>query len=139
MIIILFSCITIVVITISYGIINLFKKEINKDAKKVLKINISLFMFVMTMAIMFLIPNAVEAATKGNITSDNGLGYLAAALSTGIASLGSGYAVASTGSSAIGAISEEPKILGKTLIFVGLAEGIAIYGLIISLMILSKL
>jgi len=43
------------------------------------------------------------------------------------------------GSSALGAVSEDPSILGKTLIYVGLAEGIAIYGLIISIMILSRI
>ncbi|MCJ7790516.1 MAG: ATP synthase subunit C, partial [Candidatus Atribacteria bacterium] len=49
------------------------------------------------------------------------------------------YAVAVVGSSAIGAISEDPNIVGKTIIFVGLAEGIAIYGLIVSIMILGKI
>ena len=62
---------------------------------------------------------------------------LAAALSTGMAAIGAGIAVAVSGSAAIGAISEDSKLLGKTVIFVGLAEGIAIYGLIISIMILG--
>ncbi|MGB3365877.1 MAG: ATP synthase subunit C, partial [Acidaminobacteraceae bacterium] len=59
--------------------------------------------------------------------------------STGMATIGAGYAVGAVGSSALGAVSENPKILGKTLIFVGLAEGIAIYGLIISILILGRL
>lgn len=68
---------------------------------------------------------------------DNGVAMIAAGLSTGLACLGAGIAVAVVGSSAVGAISENPGLLGKTIIFAGLAEGIAIYGLIISIMILN--
>ena len=50
--------------------------------------------------------------------------------------MGTGKAVGAVGSSAIGAVSEDASILGKTLIFVGMAEGIAIYGMIISILIL---
>ncbi len=69
----------------------------------------------------------------------NGLGLVAAAIATGLACIGSGIAVAVVASSAVGAISENPSLLGKTIIFAGLAEGIAIYGLIISIMILNKI
>lgn len=71
--------------------------------------------------------------------SNHDLGLLAAALATGLSCIGAGIAVAMVASSAIGAISENPKLLGKTIIFAGLAEGIAIYGLIISIMILNKI
>jgi F0F1-type ATP synthase membrane subunit c/vacuolar-type H+-ATPase subunit K len=66
-------------------------------------------------------------------------GYIAAALATGLACIGAGIAVAVVASSAVGALSENPSLLGKTIIFAGLAEGIAIYGLIISIMILNKI
>ncbi|PKM48156.1 MAG: ATPase, partial [Firmicutes bacterium HGW-Firmicutes-6] len=56
-----------------------------------------------------------------------------------LACVGAGYAVGVVGSAALGAVSEDPKILGKTLIFVGLAEGVAIYGLVISIMIIGSL
>ena len=68
-----------------------------------------------------------------------GMGYLAAALVTGLSCVGGGIAVASAASAALGAISEDQSILGKSLIFVGLAEGVCLYGLIISFMILGKL
>ena len=68
-----------------------------------------------------------------------GLGYLAAALVTGLSCIGGGIAVASAASAALGAISEDSSILGKSLIFVGLAEGVCLYGLIISFMILGNL
>jgi V/A-type H+-transporting ATPase subunit K len=64
--------------------------------------------------------------------------FLAAAISTGLSALAAGIAVAYVGAAAVGAISEKPEMTGQALIFVGLAEGIAIYGLIISIMILGK-
>ena len=70
--------------------------------------------------------------------NNKGIAMIAAALSTGLACIGAGIAVALVASSAVGAISENPNLLGKTIIFAGLAEGIAIYGLIISIMILNQ-
>lgn len=61
-----------------------------------------------------------------------------AALATGMAAIGAGIAVGVAGAAAIGAITEKPESLGRVLIFVGLGEGIAIYGLIISFMILTR-
>jgi V/A-type H+/Na+-transporting ATPase subunit K len=78
-----------------------------------------------------------EAATKGNV--DAGIGYLSAAIAVGASTLGAGIAVAVVGSAAMGAIGEKPELAGRALIFIGLAEGIAIYGLIVALMILAKL
>ena len=63
---------------------------------------------------------------------------LAAALSTGLGCIGAGIAVASTGAAATGAIAEKPETFGRSLIFVGMAEGVAIYGLIIAFMILNR-
>ncbi|MCU0651186.1 MAG: ATP synthase subunit C [Candidatus Omnitrophica bacterium] len=64
--------------------------------------------------------------------------FLAAAISTGLSALAAGIAVAYVGAAAVGAVSEKPEMAGRALIFVGLAEGIAIYGLIIAIMILGK-
>lgn len=66
-------------------------------------------------------------------------GLLATALATGLSSLGAGFAVASVGSAAIGALAEKPELFGRVIILVGLAEGIAIYGLIVSILILNRL
>ena len=81
-----------------------------------------------------------ENATTDEKTSNSssGLGLIAAALAIGLSAIGSGIAVAVVASSAVGAVSENPSLLGKTVIFAGLAEGIAIYGLIIAIMIISK-
>ena len=63
---------------------------------------------------------------------------LAAGVSTGLAALGAGVAVSGTGAAAIGAIAEKPEALGRSLIFVGLAEGVAIYGLLIAFLVLFR-
>ena len=78
----------------------------------------------------------IENEEKAN--KSNGIGMVAAAIATGLGCIGAGIAVAVVASSAVGAISENPSLLGKTIIFAGLAEGIAIYGLIIAIMILNK-
>ena len=67
------------------------------------------------------------------------VGFLSAALAVGMACIGAGYAVAHVGAASVGAMSERPELSGRALIFVGLAEGIAIYGLIVSVMILGRL
>jgi len=66
-------------------------------------------------------------------------GLMAAAIATGLSSLAGGLAVARLGAAAVGALAEKPELFGRLLILVGLAEGIAIYGVIISILILNRL
>jgi len=70
---------------------------------------------------------------------DKAWGYLAAALSVGFSTVAAGIAVGMVGAAAMGTVGERPEMSGKALIFLGLAEGIAIYGLIVSILILGKL
>lgn len=108
--------------------------------KTALATNAFLFFGTMAVSSFFIFSgNAFAAETAAAATSATGLGYLAAALSTGLACIGGGIAVSAAASAALGAISEDSSILGKSLIFVGLAEGVCLYGLIISFMIIGKL
>lgn len=66
-------------------------------------------------------------------------GFMAAAVVAGLSALGAAYAVAVVGAAAMGAVAEKPETAGRALLFVGLAEGIAIYGLVIAIMILGRL
>jgi len=66
------------------------------------------------------------------------MAFLAAAVAVSASSIGAAIAVAAVGSAAMGAISEKPELFGRSILYVGLAEGIAIYGLIIAIMILGK-
>ena len=99
--------------------------------------------FAIAVILMFTGNHAQAAETASGAasaaSSATGLGYIAAALVTGLSCIGGGIAVASAASAALGAISEDSSILGKSLIFVGLAEGVCLYGLIISFMILGQL
>ena len=72
-------------------------------------------------------------------TLAQGLGFIAAALSTGLSALGAGIAVAAAAPAAIGSFSEDEKNFGKSMIFVALGEGVAIYGVLISILILNNL
>ena len=82
---------------------------------------------------------AAGEAAESAVNSAAGMGYIAAALSTGLSGIGGGITVSAAASAALGAISEDSTIFGKSLIFAGLAEGVCLYGLIISFMILGKL
>jgi V/A-type H+/Na+-transporting ATPase subunit K len=117
------------------------KGEKNKGRyKKALALNVISFFGILVLATVFGFATTASAAETATAASNaTGLGYLAAALSTGLSCVGGGIAVASAASAALGAISEDQSILGKSLIFVGLAEGVALYGLIISFMILGRL
>lgn len=79
---------------------------------------------------------AEAAAEAGAAGLGDGLKYLGAALSTGLATIGTGIAVGGAAPAAIGATSEDEKNFTKSLIFVALGEGVAIYGLLISILIL---
>ena len=81
-----------------------------------------------------------QVSQESKVSSSTvGLGLLAAAISTSVSAVAAGIAVSLVGSAALGAVAEKPEIMGRSIIFVGLAEGIAIYGLIISIMILGRI
>lgn len=110
--------------------------------KTTLGVNVFFFFGTLLIASVVMLTGKADvmaAASEGTATLATGMGYLAAALVTGLSCIGGGIAVASAASAALGAISEDQSILGKSLIFVGLAEGVALYGLIISFMILGAL
>ena len=126
-------------IIVPFGAFFLGEKT-KKRYKKSLACNCFFFFGSLLVVVMFSGTASVHATTAAE-TSDlaTGLGYIGAALVTGLSGIGSGIAVASSASAALGAISEDGSLFGKSMIFVAMAEGIALYGLIISFMILGKL
>lgn len=82
--------------------------------------------------------HAAEAARSAANAAVAPWAMMAAAIAAGLSTLAAGYAVASVGSAAVGALAEKPELLGRMLILVGLAEGIAIYGLIVAVLILNR-
>ncbi|MBI2305860.1 MAG: H+transporting two-sector ATPase C subunit [Rhodocyclales bacterium] len=97
-------------------------------------------------ATLLLFPGALAASTAATAAAAAppaaeavSWGLVGAALATGLSALGAGIAVGKLGAAAVGALAEKPELFGRLLIFVGLAEGIAIYGLIVSILILNRL
>ena len=118
----------------------LLGEKTKKRYKATIAFNATMFFGTLVLASIMMMASPVMAAeAAGGLTVGDGLAFIGAALATGLSGIGGGIAVASAASAALGALSEDSSILGKSLIFVGLAEGVALYGLIISFMILSKL
>jgi V/A-type H+-transporting ATPase subunit K len=100
--------------------------------------NVFLILMALGIGAVWLVsPQTVQAAgILAQEAATDPYASLAAGISTGLAALGAGVAVSGTGAAAIGAIAEKPEALGRSLIFVGLAEGVAIYGLLIAFLVL---
>jgi V/A-type H+-transporting ATPase subunit K len=81
----------------------------------------------------------VQAATRGEVSVGLGLAIIGAGLPTAVAALAAAMALGPVGSAALAVIAEKPELFGRTLIYLGLAEGIAIYGLVMSILLLGKI
>jgi V/A-type H+-transporting ATPase subunit K len=132
----------VAVVLLTLPLIKVFTGKVSaQSAKRRLGVHISGFAGAVVLCLLVAMSNssvfaAGEVATiTGTIAQ--GLGFLAASLSTGFSALGAGIAVAAA--AAIGAFSENEKNFGKSLIFVALGEGVAIYGLLISILIINKI
>lgn len=108
-----------------------------KSAKKTVYMQLASFCAVFSLCFIF--PMVASAAETTTATGDLGFGLIGAGIATGLSCIGGGIAVGGAAPAAIGATSEDPKNFGKSMIFVALGEGCALYGLLISIMILSKL
>lgn len=134
---IILTAILIFSMGIPFGGYLLGKKKAG-STKASLALGIFVFFGTLVVSDMLLFSGHIYAADTGAATAAvDGWRYLAAALSTGLSCIGAGVAVASAASAAIGALSEDSSIMGKALIFVALAESIALYGLLISFSILG--
>ncbi|MCI7084990.1 MAG: ATP synthase subunit C [bacterium] len=109
-----------------------------KSPKKTVYMQLTSFCAVFALCFIFpMFANAAEATASAG--GDLGFGLIGAGIATGLSCIGGGIAVGGAAPAAIGATSEDPKNFGKSMIFVALGEGCALYGLLISIMILSKL
>ena len=137
----------VVIGLISLPIIPIMSGKVTaKNAKYRVLTQISLFAATFILVLVFQIngvmaqaSEAVAETTGFNGSIAQGLGFIAAAVATSASALGAGFAVAAAAPAAIGAISENTENFGKAMIFVALAEGVEIYGLLISILIINKL
>ncbi len=133
----------LLIVLISLPLVNVFRgKTSAKSAKIRVVTHIALFFAVLAGVLIYNVNGVTALAAEGEAVDQmsgsiaQGLGFIAAALATGMSALGAGIAVAAAAPAAIGAFSENDKNFGKSLIFVALGEGVAIYGLIISILII---
>lgn len=142
MIIMIFIIPLIAVILISLPLVPVYRGVVTgKKAKNAILFNICGFIGICIISVILPIGGFASAegaaeAVSQTVASSDGMKYIAAAISTGLAALGAGIAVAAAAPAAIGAFSEDQKNFGKALIFVALGEGVAIYGLLISILII---
>ncbi len=113
------------------------------SVKRGLGLNLVLFTGGLA-AMIFIGIEDVMAATAAaentkEISTGLGLALLGIGLPTGLATIGAGIAVSSVGAASLAVITEKPEMFGRTLIYLGLAEGIAIYGLVMSILLLGKI
>jgi V/A-type H+-transporting ATPase subunit K len=135
---------TLVLITMLPLALIIMRILTGKKAKYGLIANLISFFGVCGLFTIFMSTNAFAAgstATAATAISDTskGFGYIAASLAIGISTIASGIAVGPSASAAIGAVSEDPKSFGKSIILVALGETFALYGFIIAFQIISKL
>ena len=137
----------LIIVLISLPLVNVFKGKTSlKQARTRLAAHTSMFFAVLCAFVLFEI-NGFHVFAEGDVNAVNsivgtaaqGMGFLAAALATGMSALGAGVAVAAAAPAAICAFSENEKNFGKSMIFVALGEGVAIYGVLISILIINKL
>ena len=136
----------ILIALISLPLVNVFRGKKSVSVAKRRMITHVCFFFAIVLGTVFFSATKAYAAGADDVTMKmagsigQGLGFIAAALATGLSALGAGIAVAAAAPAAIGAFSENEKNFGKSMIFVALGEGVAIYGLLISIiMIFMKL
>ncbi|MFM1891475.1 MAG: hypothetical protein RLZ44_552 [Pseudomonadota bacterium] len=82
---------------------------------------------------------AVADAAAGGISTGTGLAIIGIGIPTALSTVGAGIAVGPIGSASLAALAEKPEMFGRTLIYLGLAEGIAIYGLVMSILLLDRI
>lgn len=132
----------ILIALISLPLVNVFRGKKSVSVAKRRMITHVCFFFAIVLGTVFFSATKAYAAGADDVTMKmagsigQGLGFIAAALATGFSALGAGIAVAAAAPAAIGAFSENEKNFGKSMIFVALGEGVAIYGLLISIFII---
>lgn len=132
----------ILIALISLPLVNVFRGKKSVSVAKRRMITHVCFFFAIVLGTVFFSATKAYAAGVDDVTMKmagsigQGLGFIAAALATGLSALGAGIAVAAAAPAAIGAFSENEKNFGKSMIFVALGEGVAIYGLLISIFII---
>lgn len=119
------------------------RRERTRWFKPTLRTNLALFVAAQS-ALLLLGAREVMAATEavtggGDISIGTGLAIIGVGIPTALSTIAAGIAVGPIGAASLAVLAEKPEIFGRTLIYLGLAEGIAIYGLVMSILLLDKI
>ena len=111
--------------------------------KGALGINLLLFAAALAGALFLgiqeVMAQGAAQAPRGEVSVGLGLALIGVGIPTALASIGAALALGPVGAAALAVIAEKPEAFGRTLIYLGLAEGIAIYGLVMSILMLGKI
>jgi V/A-type H+-transporting ATPase subunit K len=112
--------------------------------KPTIGINLVVFVAAQAALLFFGVQDVMAAvepavAANGEISIGLGLGIIGVGIPTALSTIGAGIAVGPIGAASLAVLAEKPEIFGRTLIYLGLAEGIAIYGLVMSILLLDKI
>jgi V/A-type H+-transporting ATPase subunit K len=120
--------------------LSIVRREPRQGVRRLLGLNalIALGAMVLIVALGLGIVDPAQAQTDSAAQSDSWAALLGAAIAVAGSALGAAIAVAYTGAAALAVISEKPEMLGRAMVIVGLAEGIAIYGLVIAVILIGK-
>ena len=137
----LFDCLLMILpVVFLIGSVLIAVKAVSRGKNRKTAVLMQLASFAFVFAVCMICPFAGGAAgtEAAGEAAGSGMAFIGAAAATGLSCIGGGIAVGNAAPAAIGATSEDPKAFGKAIIFVALGEGIALYGMLISIMILSK-
>lgn len=114
-----------------------------KRARNWLLGNLSVFglalLVLLAMGAQEVMAQTMETVARVEVTTGLGLAIIGVGLPTGLAAIGAALALGPVGAAALAVVAEKPEMFGRTLIYLGLAEGIAIYGLVMSILLLGKI
>jgi len=124
---------------VAAGVARELRRRPRRGLKILTALNLALLVGagVLTLLALSAGPSAA-ATTSSTSTSFGGQALVGAAIAVAGSSIAAGIAVAYTGSSALAAMSERPEMFGRAMVIVGLAEGIAIYGLVVAIILIGK-
>ena len=138
-----FSLSTLLAVLVMLPLLPLRRQDIcQRYGRLLLSLNLCLFAMVMLIAVVVPLSGAILADSEVSTaaaSSSASWGFIAAAIAVGMGSIGAGIAVAAAAPAAIGALAEDSSTFGKAMIFVGLGEGLAIFGLLVSILILQQI
>ena len=117
--------------------------HIQRKWKSVVAVNLLVFVGaqvgLLVLGMQDAMAETAASATGGEVSVGLGLSLIGIGIPTALATIGAGIAVGPVGAASLAVISEKPELFGRTLIYLGLAEGIAIYGLVVTILMLGKI